>query len=61
MIGKLLVSRSGLVERNAVEVFSSLWCSLVLFILGADFQLVGRAMLLWRQYGRIQEALCMID
>ena len=55
----LLVGRSGLVEENAVE--GSLWCSLVLFPLDANFQLVGRSLLLWRRYGRIQEASYIID
>ena len=39
----------------------SLWCSLVRSPLDANFQLVGRAMLLWRQYGRIEEALYLIE
>ena len=51
--GMLLVSRPGLVEENAVSI-PSLRCSLVLFPLDAKFQLVGRAMLLWKRYGRIQ-------
>ena len=57
LIDMLLVSRSILVEDNAVEVFHHY----VLFPLDANFQLVGRATLLWRRYGRIQGALYMID
>ena len=44
-------------EENAVEVFHHYCVHLPSSLLIQIFQLVGRAMLLWRRYGRIQEAL----
>ena len=38
----------------------SIWFSLILFPLDANFHSIGRAMLLWRRYGRMQEALYKI-
>ena len=48
LVGMLLVSRSGLVEEDAFEVFvPSLWFSLVLFFLDVQFQVFSGKIIMW--------------
>jgi hypothetical protein len=46
----LFVSRSGLVEENAVKVFHH-WCSLVLFFLDVKFEVLSGKIIM-RYYSR---------
>ena len=50
--GMLLVSRSGLVEENAVEMLHHYGFHISICPLNGNSQLVGRVMLLWRRYGK---------
>ena len=47
MIGVLLVSRSGLVEEDAVGSVPFLWFSLVLFFVDVKFQALSGKITMW--------------
>jgi hypothetical protein len=46
LVDMLLVSRSGVVEKNAVEVFHH-WCSLLRFLFDIKFQILSEKIIIW--------------